>query len=198
MSAFEHDLTQRHSPLACITNPALADGARSKPASSSRGVKVQPDHLSAAFRMLSWSRRDAVPNIAMLWIVIGICETVQTSAQRRCTERQVGVVRVGQPFPFWRGATQLNLRVSAAVPADLVRLAAGSEVAVAPRPRQRPAAASGGGSVAVENGSATEQDAQQPGVKGTMTWLRVQVVCDVCQAFEGQSCCNATRLQRER
>lgn len=42
---------------------------------------------------------------------------------------QVGLVRVGQPFPFWvRNQTQLRLKVSAAVPADLVRLVPGSEV----------------------------------------------------------------------
>ncbi len=84
-------------------------------------------------------------------------------------------MRVGQPFPFWRGATQLNLRVSAAVPADLVRLAAGSEVAVAPRPRTRPAAASASGGVAVENGASAAQEEQQLDVEGIATWLRVQV-----------------------
>ena len=84
-------------------------------------------------------------------------------------------MRVGQPFPFWRGATQLNLRVSAAVPADLVRLAAGSEVAVAPRPRIRPAAASASGGVAVETGALSSQEGQQLDVEGIAIWLRIQV-----------------------
>ena len=80
-------------------------------------------------------------------------------------------MRVGQPFPFWRGATQLNLRVSAAVPADLVRLVAGSEVAVAPRPRQRPSALRDGALTAEKDqkAEATEEVDTSP------VWLRLQV-----------------------
>ena len=80
-------------------------------------------------------------------------------------------MRVGQPFPFWRGSTQLNLRVSAAVPADLVRLVAGSEVAVAPRPRLRPSAPHDG---ALKAGN--EQTAEEAEETNTIPiWLRVQV-----------------------
>ena len=50
---------------------------------------------------------------------------------------QVGVVQLGQAFPFWvRHQTVLRMKVSTALPASLVRLVPGSEVAVAPRPRR--------------------------------------------------------------
>lgn len=50
----------------------------------------------------------------------------------------MGMIAVGQPFPFWvKGQTALRLKASSAVPADIVRLQPGSEVAVAPRPRAR-------------------------------------------------------------
>ena len=50
---------------------------------------------------------------------------------------QVGVVQVGQAFPFWvRHQTVLRMKVSTALPASLVGLVPGSEVAVAPRPRR--------------------------------------------------------------
>ena len=80
-------------------------------------------------------------------------------------------MRVGQPFPFWRGATQLNLRVSAAVPADLVRLVAGSEVAVAPRPRQRPSALR---ACALKADNEQTAEGTEEGNTGPV-WLRVQV-----------------------
>lgn len=47
------------------------------------------------------------------------------------------MVQVGVAFPFWvRQQTMLQMKVSTALPASLVRLAAGAEVAVAPRPRR--------------------------------------------------------------
>ncbi|KAL3142931.1 hypothetical protein ABBQ38_003216 [Trebouxia sp. C0009 RCD-2024] len=50
---------------------------------------------------------------------------------------QVGVVQTGQAFPFWvRHQSVLYLKVTTAHPASLVRLVAGAEVAVAPRPRR--------------------------------------------------------------
>ena len=95
---------------------------------------------------------------------------------------QVGVVRVGQPFPFWvRSQMQLILKVSAAVPADLVRLVVGAEVAVAPRPRSRPPAPGGGIPAPAE----AEADGVE-GYKGKEVqkkmWLRVQV------STEGHPC----------
>jgi len=95
---------------------------------------------------------------------------------------------VGQPFPFWRGSTQLNLRVSAAVPADLVRLVAGSEVAVAPRPRLRPSAPRDGALEArnEQTAEATEETASSP------IWLRVQVRTPVGSTFRtGLGCCSS-------
>ena len=51
---------------------------------------------------------------------------------------QVGVVCKGVPFPFWmRGQAVLTLRVVTAAPDDVVRLAPGAEVSIAPRPRVR-------------------------------------------------------------
>lgn len=51
---------------------------------------------------------------------------------------QVGVVCKGVPFPFWmRGQAVLTLRVVTAAPDDVVRLAPGAEVSIAPRPRAR-------------------------------------------------------------
>ena len=44
----------------------------------------------------------------------------------------------GQPFPFWmRGQAVLILKVASAAPDDVVRLAPGAEVSIAPRPRIR-------------------------------------------------------------
>ena len=88
----------------------------------------------------------------------------------------MGVVRIGQPFPFWRGATQLNLRVSAAVPADLVRLVAGSEVAVAPRPRLRPAVLHDG--ALMKDDEQTAEGAEKS--NDIPIWLRVQVRSAAC------------------
>ena len=49
---------------------------------------------------------------------------------------QVGVVHVGQAFSVWvRGQAVINLRPRTATPAPLVRLTAGAEVLVAPKPR---------------------------------------------------------------
>ena len=81
---------------------------------------------------------------------------------------QVGVVSVGQPFPFWvRGQSALTLRVATARPEPVVRLALGAEVSVAPCPRVRPqpAAATDGASV----------DAQPSALSAPAAWLRLQV-----------------------
>lgn len=91
---------------------------------------------------------------------------------------QVGVVRVGQPFPFWvRSQMQIILKVSAAVPADLVRLVAGAEVAVAPQPRSRPPLADSRilapSEAAVDGEEETGERAQ------TVVWLRIQVCMEV-------------------
>ena len=57
---------------------------------------------------------------------------------------QVGVVCKGEPFPFWmRGQALLVLKVATAAPDDVVRLAPGAEVSIAPRPRVRKQQASG-------------------------------------------------------
>ncbi|BDA47966.1 probable peroxisome biogenesis factor 1 [Coccomyxa sp. Obi] len=80
---------------------------------------------------------------------------------------QVGVVSVGQPFPFWvRGQSVLTLRVATARPEPVVRLALGAEVSVAPCPRVRPqvAAAAEGASV----------DAQPSAPSAPAAWLRLQ------------------------
>ena len=87
------------------------------------------------------------------------------------------MVAVGQPFPFWvRNKAMLTLRVSAAVPADLVRLVGGCEVYVAPRPRQQGTAA-----VARGSGSATA-GVETPAESPAPVWLRIQV-CG------GTACC---------
>lgn len=83
------------------------------------------------------------------------------------------MVAVGQPFPFWvRNKTKLALKVSAAVPADLVRLVRGCEVYVAPRPRQRAAAAAATGNQAAAGDAQAPAEAAEP---APPVWLRVQV-----------------------
>ena len=97
------------------------------------------------------------------------------------------MVRVGQPFPFWvRSQMQLILKVSAAVPADLVRLVAGAEVAVAPRPRSRPPAP-GGGILAPAEAAAEEAEGDYGEEVQKLMWLRVQV------SMEGHPRVGATR-----
>lgn len=89
---------------------------------------------------------------------------------------QVGVVQTGQAFPFWvRHQSVLYLKVTTAHPASLVRLVAGAEVAVAPRPRR----ALHQQSIATEadliaTPAAPSQEQQQCG----NTWLRLQGVCE--------------------
>jgi hypothetical protein len=52
---------------------------------------------------------------------------------------QVGVVQVGQPFPFWASQqTVLYMKVAAAKPASLTKLCRDVELLVAPRPRRKP------------------------------------------------------------
>ena len=79
---------------------------------------------------------------------------------------QVGVVCKGVPFPFWlRGQAVLTLRVVSAAPEDVVRLAPGAEVSIAPRPRVRPKAAG--------TEAAPIASADQP--SGPPAWFRIQV-----------------------
>lgn len=79
---------------------------------------------------------------------------------------QVGVVCKGVPFPFWMlGQAVLTLRVVSAAPDDVVRLAPGAEVSIAPQPRVRPKAAS--------NKAASIASADQPSLPPA--WFRVQV-----------------------
>lgn len=83
--------------------------------------------------------------------------------------RQVGVVSLGQQFPFWvRGQSVLTLTVAAAAPEHVVRLARGLELSVAPRPRRRPQATR----PATDPGSA-DSDAL-PAIPAA--WLRLQVL----------------------
>ncbi|KAK9907564.1 hypothetical protein WJX75_006024 [Coccomyxa subellipsoidea] len=80
---------------------------------------------------------------------------------------QVGVVSVGQPFPFWvRGQSVLTLRVATARPEPVVRLSLGAEVSVAPCPRVKPQAQ------AEMNGATV--DAQPAASSAPATWLRIQ------------------------
>eukprot|EP00208_Stichococcus_sp_RCC1054_P007212 CAMPEP_0206141208 /NCGR_PEP_ID=MMETSP1473-20131121/12132_1 /ASSEMBLY_ACC=CAM_ASM_001109 /TAXON_ID=1461547 /ORGANISM="Stichococcus sp, Strain RCC1054" /LENGTH=672 /DNA_ID=CAMNT_0053535677 /DNA_START=68 /DNA_END=2082 /DNA_ORIENTATION=+ len=100
---------------------------------------------------------------------------------------QMGMIAVGQPFPFWvKGQTALRLKASSAVPADIVRLQPGSEVAVAPRLRARkdPQASLLGGGLsgfpAVPNGVDDREGARgnSPDKAPELppaVWLRVQV-----------------------
>ena len=79
---------------------------------------------------------------------------------------QVGVVCKGVPFPFWmRGQAVLTLRVVSAAPDDVVRLAPGAEVSIAPQPRVRPKATS--------TKAASIASADQPSVPPA--WFRIQV-----------------------
>ena len=85
---------------------------------------------------------------------------------------QVGVVQLGQAFPFWaRKQIKLLLKVSTAHPASLVRLRSGSEIAVAPRPRRHL-----GHQPVIKDSDlkqammSTEQDDEHED-----TWLRLQV-----------------------
>jgi hypothetical protein len=60
---------------------------------------------------------------------------------------QMGVAAVGQLLPFWiHRRSHVLLRVVSALPASHVRLTTDSQLAVVPRPRQTPAAASACGS----------------------------------------------------
>lgn len=78
----------------------------------------------------------------------------------------MGMISVGQPFPFWvRDQTPLRLKASSAVPADLVRLAAGVEIAVAPRVRQRKPVP----------GASLPRRSQSEEQLPLAVWLRVQV-----------------------
>ena len=81
---------------------------------------------------------------------------------------QVGVVCKGEPFPFWmRGQALLILRVATTAPDEVVRLAAGTEVSIAPRPRARKQQA-GEAPTAVPA-------AQAQGPSSSSAWFRIQV-----------------------
>ena len=111
------------------------------------------------------------------------CLQYEDSTDQECTlsteeflTLQVGVVAVGQPFPVWVNAqTALTLKVSAAVPADLVRLVLGAEMAVAPRPRVKattPVAAA----AKLPNGRGSSAEAQPTkAAPPPPAWLRIQV-----------------------
>lgn len=81
---------------------------------------------------------------------------------------QVGVVCKGIPFPFWmRGQAVLTLRVVSADPDDVVRLAPGAEVSIAPRPRVHEHKVSNN---PVSLPTSTKEDAIIP-----PAWFRIQV-----------------------
>ena len=93
---------------------------------------------------------------------------------------QLGVVSVGQPFPFWAGRqTPLFLRVATAEPAPLVRLTRGLELAVAPRPRKRPQK----DAIGPEAGREEEGALPHP---NQVAWLRLQVR-PCCSSSAGSS-----------
>lgn len=74
----------------------------------------------------------------------------------------------GIPFPFWmRGQAVLTLRVVSADPDDVVRLAPGAEVSIAPRPRLRAHKASND---PMSLPTSTKEDPNLP-----PAWFRIQV-----------------------
>ncbi len=74
----------------------------------------------------------------------------------------------GEPFPFWmRGQALLVLKVASAAPDDVVRLAPGAEVSIAPRPRVRKQQASGN---AQSVPAAQDEKPELP-----PAWFRIQV-----------------------
>ncbi|KAK9829370.1 hypothetical protein WJX72_005440 [[Myrmecia] bisecta] len=89
---------------------------------------------------------------------------------------QVGAVRAGQPFPFWvKNQSALYLRVATAIPADLVRLVQGAEVAIAPRTRARPGEKGVAGSI--DSQTAVPATAG-PTASLPAVWLRVLAADD--------------------
>ena len=81
------------------------------------------------------------------------------------------MVQSGQPFPFWvRQQSVLQLKVTSAEPASLVRLVAGAEVAVLPRPRHTLAQQNVLKDAVVTGSPAPEHTSERPD-----TWLRLQV-----------------------
>ena len=81
---------------------------------------------------------------------------------------QVGLLETGQSFPFWiRNQTVLHLRVAIAEPDGVVKLGMGTELAVAPRPRQRQQIIGDG-----QGSSKTLLPRAQD-----VTWVRMQVLC---------------------
>ena len=80
----------------------------------------------------------------------------------------MGVVCKGEPFPFWmRGQALLILKVASAAPDDVVRLAPGAEVSIAPRPRVRKQQASDTPT------SLPAAHAEEPSLP--TAWFRIQV-----------------------
>lgn len=74
----------------------------------------------------------------------------------------------GAPFPFWmRGQALLILKVSTAAPDDVVRLAPGAEVSIAPRPRVRKQQAS---DTPTAMPAAQDKESSLPSA-----WFRIQV-----------------------
>lgn len=74
------------------------------------------------------------------------------------------MLRRGQYFPFWvNHQSVLHLKVASTEPAELVKLGIGLELAVAPRPRNRPQLL------------ASSQEAGITPSARDVAWLRVQV-----------------------
>ena len=100
---------------------------------------------------------------------------------------QVGVVSVGQHFPFWvRQQAPILLCVSAAEPGPVAYLGRGAEVSVAPRPRanpavQRPVTSLPGRPVTAANSPVTAVNSSPAGY-GPLIWLRVKV--QACRIFQ--------------
>ncbi len=93
----------------------------------------------------------------------------------RCLVQQVGVAEKGSAFPVWvRGQGVIRLRTASCSPTDVVRLTAGAEVIVAPRPRPRL-----DGSRPLIPWASSEHtasgDAARQQSSASIRWLRVQV-----------------------
>lgn len=104
------------------------------------------------------------------------CKLFSSSAQLSGMHgAQIGLACVQQPLPIWiRGQTPIHMRPVQCMPAGLVRLAPGSEVSIAPRPRKT-----------VQQAVKPQQEYAQAaqgirgmhaeGGRGPVTWLRLQV-----------------------
>lgn len=83
---------------------------------------------------------------------------------------QVGVLKVGQYFPFWiNHQSVLHLKVASTEPTELVKLGIGLELAVAPRPRKR---------TQLLNSSPEAATPPMPGARD-VAWLRMEVILSI-------------------